>query len=119
MKQIALANLFVVSAIILVLSMREATRRVNQSNEASTVAVESMCSSGDALNGVVPGTGITTTYGAGICAVSRTAEGSFLKPVFTRRTTLQTPGTELTRADFAKSVFNLVNAYRKIAIHVC
>ena len=40
MKQIALANLLVVSAIILVRSMRGATRRVNQSNEASTVAVE-------------------------------------------------------------------------------
>jgi hypothetical protein len=78
-----------------------------------------MCSSGDALNGIETGTGITTTYGAGICAVSRMADGSFLKPVFIRRTTLRTPRTELTRADFAKSVFNLVNAYRKIAIHVC
>jgi hypothetical protein len=34
-----------------------------------------MCSSEDVLNGVVAGTGITTTYGAVICAVSRTAGG--------------------------------------------
>jgi hypothetical protein len=117
MQQIALANLIVVSAVILIRSMRGMARRLHQSNGASTFAAENHVfdqrraewSRGWDRNHDYLWRGHLCRFTDGRSIIFEAG--------FTQRITIRTPGTELTRADLAKSVFNLGNAYRKITIY--